>query len=113
HSGFKPSPPPRYVATVDADLGLATRNGTVRQHYSPAEQLMWRQMLTAIANERGYKAGWVSHKFKEKFGVWPPFGSVKPVPPIGEVVAWVQSRQIAYAKAKATSATAQRVRVAS
>ena len=29
---------------------------------------MWLGMLTAIAAERGYKAGWVAVNYKEKFG---------------------------------------------
>ena len=28
-----------------------------------------------IADERGYKPGWVAHKYKEKFGTWPPWGA--------------------------------------
>ena len=29
-------------------------------------------MLAWIADERDYKPGWVAHKYKEKFGTWPP-----------------------------------------
>ena len=31
-------------------------------------------MLAYIADERGYKRGWVANKYKEKFGVFPPWG---------------------------------------
>ena len=27
-----------------------------------------------IADERGYKPGWAAHKYKEKFGAFPPWG---------------------------------------
>ena len=60
-------------------------------------------MLTHIALERGYKAGWASHKYKEKFGHWPP-ADTAPIPPSPEVLSWVRSRNIAYAKARKTAA---------
>jgi superfamily II DNA or RNA helicase len=101
HCGFRPTPPPKHLSVIDADLALASRNGTAaRKFYSPAEQHEWRQMLTAIAVERGYKHGWISHKYKEKFGNWPPFGVVTPQPPSPEVRSWVRSRDIAYAKSR-------------
>jgi hypothetical protein len=57
-------------------------------------------MLTYIANQRGYQSGWIAHKYKEKFGTWPAVRTVTPVPPTPEVLSWVRSRNIAYAKAK-------------
>jgi DNA repair protein RadD len=56
-------------------------------------------MLAHIANERGYKKGWVAHQYKKKFGVFPGWGaSPEPIQPTPEVQSWVRSRQIAYAK---------------
>jgi Histidine kinase-, DNA gyrase B-, and HSP90-like ATPase len=46
-----------------------------------------------------YKSGWVAHKHREKFGDWPPFGPAEPPEPSAEVLAWVRSGAIAYAKA--------------
>jgi DNA repair protein RadD len=63
-------------------------------------------MLTFIAAERGYKSGWVAHKFKERFGVWPATRLIEPIEPSREVLAWVRSRAIAYAKAKQKEAAA-------
>ena len=63
-------------------------------------------MLTHIAIERGYKGGWISRKFKEKFGAWPATRSAQPMQPTPEVLSWVRSRNIAYAKAKAKEAAA-------
>jgi hypothetical protein len=58
-------------------------------------------MLAYIAVERGYKPGWSAHKFKEKFGVWPPWDArPQPIEPTPEVRSWVRSRQIAYAKSR-------------
>jgi DNA repair protein RadD len=60
-------------------------------------------MLTYIAEERGYKPGWIAHKFKEKFGHWPTCRYVAPIEPSREVLSWVRSRNIAYAKARAVA----------
>jgi hypothetical protein len=58
-------------------------------------------MLIHVAMERGYKPGWAAHKYKEKFGTWPPQGSSpRPILPILEVRSWVRSRLIAYAKGR-------------
>ena len=59
-----------------------------------------RQLL-GIAQERKYKPGWAAHKYKERFGKWPPrFPQPFPEPPTPAVLAWVRSREIAYAKAR-------------
>ena len=68
-------------------------------------------MLTQIATERGYKAGWIAHKFKEKFGTWPPPRSAPPIEPSPEVLAWVRSRNIAYAKAKGAGSVSNRDKI--
>ena len=57
-------------------------------------------MLTHIAQDRGYKPGWAAYKFKEKFGHWPSSRSIEPIEPSIEVLSWVRSRDIAYAKAR-------------
>ena len=60
-------------------------------------------MLTHIAEERGYKPGWIAHKYKEKFGHWPTRRYVPAIEPSREVLSWVRSRNIAYAKARAVA----------
>jgi DNA repair protein RadD len=51
---------------------------------------------------RGYKAGWVGHKYREKFGTFPPwaYNDLPPATPTDAVLRWVRSRQIAFAKAR-------------
>jgi len=68
--------------------------------------MRWHAMLAYIAVERGYKTGWVAHKFREKFGTWPATRTITPIPPTLEVLSWVRSRDIAYAKGKAKGAVA-------
>jgi superfamily II DNA or RNA helicase len=106
HCGFKPAPPPKYVPVIDADLGRVDR--TVRTAagvvYPSEERLAWHRMLTWIAKDRGYNPKWPAVNYKEKFGAWPPYGSVvEPTQPTLEVLSWVRSRMIAYAKRRSAA----------
>jgi hypothetical protein len=87
------------VAHIDGDPGLT--NGKVK--VGVFNQAEWQAMLTHIAEERGYKPGWVAHKFKEKFGHWPDLPYRWPIEPSREVLSWVRSRAIAYAKRRAVA----------
>jgi superfamily II DNA or RNA helicase len=99
--GFMPMRPAEFMPTTTGELGLVTRSRAQANVYSPEDRARWHGMLAFIANERGYKPGWANVNFKEKFGAWPPYGSMpEPIPPTPEVYAWVRSRLIAYAKAK-------------
>jgi superfamily II DNA or RNA helicase len=102
HCGFLPQRPPRAVHFGAGELGLVDGKRRVKIDINdPAVRTEWHAMLAYIANERGYKAGWVAHKFKEKFGAYPPWGPVaQPIPPSPEVRSWVRSRQIAFARRK-------------
>jgi superfamily II DNA or RNA helicase len=95
HCGFLPQRPPQAVPYIDGDLGLVARNRTATVQH---DRERWFAMLTAIGIERGYKPGWASVNFKEKFGAWPPTRSTTPIDPSPEVRSWVRSRMIAYAK---------------
>jgi hypothetical protein len=50
------------------------------------------------------EAGWAAHKFKEKFGFWPPRSQPTPQRPSPGVLSWVRSRSIAWARAKERAA---------
>lgn len=54
--------------------------------------------LNQIALDKGRKPGWVSHKYKEKFGHWPEYKDAVFMQPSTEVLKWVKSREIAFAK---------------
>jgi DNA repair protein RadD len=59
-----------------------------------------------IAQQRQRKPGWAAHKYKEKFGAFPPrsWNNAEPIRAGGAVIAWARSRDIAYAKAMQRSA---------
>ncbi len=98
--GFQPRRKADGIVFRDGELARVDRNSrTAEALNDPSERARWHAMLAWIAAERGYKPGWAAYKFKERFGVWPPWGA-KPVPiePTRECLSWVRSRQIAYAK---------------
>jgi hypothetical protein len=100
--GFLPQRPAQYVAHLDGELGLVTA-GKARVRYDEFDKAEWHGMLTAVASERGYKPGWVAHKYREKFGDWPKRSGVTPIKPTPEVLSWVRSRNIAFAKRQEAS----------
>jgi DNA repair protein RadD len=55
--------------------------------------------LEAYRSKKGYAKGWLSHKYKEYFGVWPVSLNQVSAPITHEISNWILSRQIAYAKA--------------
>jgi len=64
--GFLPKRPAEFVANAAGELGLVT-GGRAIVHYDKIEKDRWHGMLTHIAEERGYKPGWVAHKYKQRF----------------------------------------------
>lgn len=92
------------VETQDGDL--AEVNGSNRKA-DMTEKVVFIRQLKAYALGNGKRDGWVSHKYREKFGVWPnhpsltgarPADSVSP-----EVGSWIRSRNIAWAKSQQRS----------
>ena len=97
--GWKPETKPRHIQIFEGELGHVQRDRSVRD--LPRDQLGFYRQLLHIAADRGWKAGAAAHRFKEKFGKFPPWewNRYEPEPPAAATVAWVRSRSIAYAKA--------------
>ena len=101
--GWKPKPKAVAVDVVDGEL-VAMGSGK-QQGWTSASKHDFHRQLVWIARERGYRDGWVFHKYRQKFGHSPPFGAPPaPAMPAPETLAWVRSRAIAYAKAKGKAA---------
>lgn len=56
--------------------------------------------LVGIAHDKGHKPGWVSHKYREYFGVWPRGMRDIPAPASAEVTGFLKHLQIRAAKGK-------------
>jgi DNA repair protein RadD len=103
--GWKPQPRARAAEFEDGDLALVVGGKAKTVTYDATTRRQWHGMFVTIAQERGYQRGWIAHKFKEKFGTWPDWGSTpEPLAPTPEVRSWVRSRQIAYAKRREAAA---------
>lgn len=62
--------------------------------------------LRQYAVERKKSNGWVLAKFREKFNDWPPRNELPATEPTVETRKWIQSRNMAWSKAKAKAARA-------
>jgi DNA repair protein RadD len=68
-----------------------------------ADKAVFFSELKGYATVRGFNDGWASHKYRERFGVWPNDPRVhcaRPMPPSLKTKNWIVSRQIAFAKAR-------------
>src|SRR5271154_3740962 len=79
---------------------------TVQESSDPHLRMRWHGQLTAIQQQRNRSPGWIYHSYIAKFREPPPVQRFQPIPPTPEVLAWVRSRDIAYAKAMAAKASA-------
>jgi DNA repair protein RadD len=103
--GFIPHPKCDVVNQDGELIELENRRAAAAQT-AVQEQVLrsnWHGMLTAIALERGYKPTWAAVNYRTKFGVWPSVRAVPPIEPTRDVLNWVKSRQIAFAKARRAS----------
>lgn len=90
----KPTPG---VETVDGELIELT---PAKQKATKEDKQKFWGMCLWLARERGYQRGWASHKYKEKFGVWPRGLNDVIGEPDPAFLNWEKSRRIAWAKRK-------------
>jgi DNA repair protein RadD len=104
--GFIPEPKCDVVHRDGQLIELASRR-EVKQT-TQEERIFFHAELRHIAEHRSYKQGWAAIKYKEKFGVYPPWAwNERPTcTPTASTMSWVRSRQIAFAKSVAKDATA-------
>jgi superfamily II DNA or RNA helicase len=99
--GWQPKPRARDVDFKDGELGLVEGGKATATVYDPATRARWYAMLKYIEIKRSYRPKWAKANYHEKFNAWPAWGpDPEPIEPAPEVLSWVRSGQIAYAKAR-------------
>jgi len=98
--GWQPQPRGRGIDFEDGELGLVNGGKANAPAYSEGDRVSFFRQLRAVQQMRDYKRGWAAHKFKDKFGHFPPwaYNDLQPEAPTDAVLRWVRSRNIAYAK---------------
>lgn len=92
---------PNTVKEVDGELKQLKKNNRTA---TPEQKRDFMGGLKWIAAEKGYREGWVSHKYKEKFGVWPnAYKDAMPVQPNADVLGWIKHCNIKRAKTRAVA----------
>jgi len=100
--GFQPTPTSK-VESENGELYELGRGKVIKASApNPLDQQRWYSELLRYADLRGYKSGWASYAFKDKFGGFPerfmlPIQSHMVSP---EVASWIKSRNIRQAKSK-------------
>lgn len=84
------------VEEVDGTLELVSRR---RRAKVEDKQRVWSE-LQAIRSMRGYASGWAAHQYRKYFGVWPKGLNDLCKEPSEEVLNFVRSQQIRYAKVR-------------
>jgi hypothetical protein len=96
--GYFFAPKGKEVRTLEGELV------EIGQHLDREQQdrLAFFAELRGVAAENGYRAGWCAHKFREKFGDWPPrsWESTPLAQPSVETRRWIKSRTIAWLKSR-------------
>jgi superfamily II DNA or RNA helicase len=109
----KPCPSCSYLKTTpkcpvcafvsSAPMDVVTRDGELvkadRKASTPDKQSFYSQLL-AVGASKGYAKGWVSHKYREKFGVWPKGLRDDAIEPTAEVKNFLRHLQIKHAKGR-------------
>ena len=84
------------VSSIAGELHELVGNGNGKSQ-KQEKQVFYSELLY-IAKERNYNEHWASHKYREKFGVWPKGLDQKPIPPTLKTANWIKSKNIAWAK---------------
>ena len=82
---------------VEAVAGELQELATVGKAKKDDKQSFYSELIY-YASQRGYNPHWASHKYREKFGVWPRGLMDIPTPTSTKTASWIKSRNIAWAK---------------
>ncbi len=95
---------PTLVETEAGQMLELTRTQRKHQSESWEEKAAFMGGLKNYAQQHGYQPGWVAHKYRERYGVWPNDPRVKSAPPTlvtAEQERWIRSAAIRWAKGRA------------
>lgn len=85
------------IETVEADLEEIGK----KEKFSMGDKRQWYGMFLSHARRKGYSEGWASHKYREKFDVWPnKLKDTSPIEPNDEFRNYIRYLNIRYAKSK-------------
>ena len=93
--GFAPT---RQSDVEVADGELRKLDRKTRKPATPDRKQHVYSQLLHVARHRGYSEGWVSHKYRAMFDVWPRGMRDVPATPTAELLSWLRSQQIRFAK---------------
>lgn len=95
--GFKPQ---RQSDIEVAEGELKRLERKTKKPASPDRKQHVYSQLLHVARHRGYSEGWVSHKYRAMFDVWPRGMREVSATPSAELLSWLKSEQIRFAKAR-------------
>jgi superfamily II DNA or RNA helicase len=83
------------IETEEGELREITRG---KPKPKPDEKQRFYSQLLSVARVRNRSKGWVSHTYRDKFGVWPRGLIERETQPSPEVLSWVRAKDIRFAK---------------
>lgn len=97
---------PENIRDIEAGSGSLSEisRGEKKRAYSKEEKQAWYSQLLHYAIDRGKSESWVKAHYRGKFDVWPSGLHRGIEPPSQEVLNYIRSRQIAWAKRKQAEA---------
>lgn len=100
--GYEVIPKGKPVPTHQADLEeIRKEKAKENREATWEEKAQFMGELRMYCQSKGKNPGWVAHKYRAKFGVWPNDARVKEAPAkivTPETMSWITSQNIAYAK---------------
>jgi len=86
------------VEVADGELVRIDRK-TKKPATPDRKQHVYSQLLH-VASARGYRPGWAANQYRAMFGVWPRGLRDVEAAPTGELLGWLKSQQIRFAKGR-------------
>ncbi len=84
------------VVTIDGELVKVARKKPATPDH---KQHIYSQLLH-VCRAKNYKTGWAANQYREFFGVWPRGLNEVSATPSSEIMSWLKSQQIRFAKGK-------------